>query len=190
MFSVPLMYCEYRDVSLLTSVHPSQHDTALCDSAFTGSNYALCIQKNALELSVNTKMCDPCPICSMVMYMVTADARNYRRFNMSLPCHAEGIFHPHDRPLFLYPLMPHSQASDHIVNDGLKILCCWLGTPWWWNVGGVSSIVGYLLDYIVGAVAVPISLLSSVSGVSVLRSIVLEVWHVLRDWDTQSTIPA
>ena len=67
MFSVPLVCCEYRDVSLLTSVRPSQRATASCDSAFTGSKYALCIHPSALELSVNYKMCDPCPICRMVM---------------------------------------------------------------------------------------------------------------------------
>ena len=36
IFSVPLMCCEYRDVSLLTSVHPIQHATASWDYAFTG----------------------------------------------------------------------------------------------------------------------------------------------------------
>ena len=61
MFSVPLMCCEYMDVSLLTSVHPSHHATASWDSAFTGSKDALCIQPSALELSVNSRMCDPCP---------------------------------------------------------------------------------------------------------------------------------
>ena len=67
MFSVPLMCCEYRDVSLLTSVHPRQRDTASWDSAFTGSKYDLCIQPSALELSVNAKICDPCPIFRIVM---------------------------------------------------------------------------------------------------------------------------
>ena len=67
MFSVTLICCDYRDVSLLTSVHPSQRATASCDSAFTGSKDALCIQPSVLELSVNAKMCDPCPICKMVM---------------------------------------------------------------------------------------------------------------------------
>ena len=43
IFSVPLVCCEYRDVSLLTSVHPSQRDTASCDSDFTGSKNALYI---------------------------------------------------------------------------------------------------------------------------------------------------
>ena len=69
-------------------------------------------------------------------------------------------------------------------------LCCWLGPPWWWHVGGVSSIVGYLVDAIFGAVAVPIYPLSSVSGVAGLRIIVLEGWHVLCDWYSQSMIPA
>ena len=67
MFSVPLMSCEYRDVLLLTSVHPSQIANASWDYTFTGLNDALCIQPSAIELSVNDKMCNPCPICSMVM---------------------------------------------------------------------------------------------------------------------------
>ena len=67
MFSVPLICCEYKDVSLLRSVHPSQHATASWYYAFTGSKDALCIQPSALELSVNAKMCDPYPICRMVM---------------------------------------------------------------------------------------------------------------------------
>ena len=36
IFSVTLICCEYRDVSLLTRVQPSQQDTSLCDSTFTG----------------------------------------------------------------------------------------------------------------------------------------------------------
>ena len=103
MFSVPLMCFEYRDVSLLTSIHRSQHTTALWDSAFTGSKDMLCIQSSALELSVNAKMCDLCPIFRMLMYMVTADASNLRRFNMSFPCHAAGIIHRHARPFFCIP---------------------------------------------------------------------------------------
>ena len=71
-----------------------------------------------------------------------------------------------------------------------KIVCCWLGPPWWLHVGGVSSIVGDLVNSIVGAVVVLIFTLSSVSGVAILRSIVLAGWHVLHDWDSQSTIPA
>ena len=67
MFSGPLMCCEYRDVLLLTSVHPSQRATALWGSAFTGSKDALCIHPSALELSVNDRMCDPCPNYRMVV---------------------------------------------------------------------------------------------------------------------------
>ena len=67
IFFVPLMCFEYKDVLLLTSVHPSQCATASLDSAFTGSKDALCIQTSALEFSVNAKMCYPCPICRMVM---------------------------------------------------------------------------------------------------------------------------
>ena len=83
MFSVPLMCCDYRYVLLLTSVH------------------ALCIQPSALELSMNDKMCDPCPICRMIMYMVTADARCSKRFNVSFPYQTVLILHRHDRPLLL-----------------------------------------------------------------------------------------
>ena len=59
MFSVPLMCCEYRDDSLLKSVHPSHRATALWDSAFTGSKDDLCIQPSSLELPVNARMCEP-----------------------------------------------------------------------------------------------------------------------------------
>ena len=100
-FYVPLMCCEYRNVSLLTSFHPIQHATTSCDSSFTGSKDAFCIQPSDLELSVNVKMCDLCPICRMVMYMVSAVARNSRRFKVSFPCHAEGILHRHARSLSL-----------------------------------------------------------------------------------------
>ena len=85
MFSVPLMCCEYMDVLLLTSVHPSHHGTESYDSAFTGSKDALYIQPSALELSVNANMCDPYPICRMVVYVVTADASNSNRFNVIFP---------------------------------------------------------------------------------------------------------
>ena len=67
MFSVTLMCCEYRDDLLLTIVRPSQSDNTLWDYAFTWSKDALCIQTSALELSVNAKICDPCPICRMFM---------------------------------------------------------------------------------------------------------------------------
>ena len=67
IFSVPLMCYEYRGVSLLISFHLSQRDTASWDSSFTGLKDALCIQPSALELSVNAKMCNSCPIFSMVM---------------------------------------------------------------------------------------------------------------------------
>ena len=59
MFYVPLVCCEYRYVSLLTSVHTIQRATASRDYAFTGSKDALCIQPSALELSMNANMCDP-----------------------------------------------------------------------------------------------------------------------------------
>ena len=67
MFFVPLMCSEYRDVLLMTIVHLNQCATALWDSAFTVSKDYLCIQPSALELSVNDRMCDPCPNCRMVM---------------------------------------------------------------------------------------------------------------------------
>ena len=51
--------------------------------------------------------------------MVTADARNYRRLNVSFPCHSEWIIHHYARPLLLYPPMPYSQASGHSVTDDL-----------------------------------------------------------------------
>ena len=76
---------------------------------------------------------------------------------MSFPCHDEGIIHQHAKPLYLYPPMLHSQMSDHSATDGLTKTMLLIGTPWWRHVGGVSSIFGYLVDAIIGAVAVPIS---------------------------------
>ena len=69
-------------------------------------------------------------------------------------------------------------------------LCCWLGPPCRWHVGGISSTFEYLVDTIFGSVVVhtpPLSLVSSVAG---LIRIVLAGWHVLRDWSVQLTIPA
>ena len=61
--------------------------------------------------------------------MVTADARNSRRFNVSFPCHASGIFHRHAMPFSLYPPMPYSQASYHTVTNGLTKTTLLIGTP-------------------------------------------------------------
>ena len=129
MFPVPLMCCEYRYVSLLMSFHLIQCTTALLDYAFTGSKDALCIQTSAMGMSVNAKMCDPCPIFRMFIYIFTVDASNSRRFNMSFPCHAEVIIHSYARPLLLQPPIPHSQASDHSVTDGLTKNMLFIGTP-------------------------------------------------------------
>ena len=123
------MCCEYRDVSLLTSAHPIQRATALYDYEFTGSKDALCIHPSALELSMNANICDHCPSCRMVIYMITDDARNSRRFNVSFQCHYERIINLHARPLSLKPPMPYSQASDHSVTYGLTSNMLLIGTP-------------------------------------------------------------
>ena len=125
----PLMCCEYRGVSLLTNVHPIQRATASWDSAFTGSKYSLWIRPSALKLSLNARMCDPCPNWRMVMYIVTSDNSNSRRFNVIFPCHASGIFHRHARPFSLYPPKEYSQASDHSGTDGLTKTMLLIGTP-------------------------------------------------------------
>ena len=67
MFSVTLMFCEYRDVLLLKRVQTSQQDTSLCDSAFTGSKDNFCTEPSVLVLYVNAKMCEPFLSCRMVM---------------------------------------------------------------------------------------------------------------------------
>ena len=184
------MCCEYRYVLLLTSVHPSQHATESCDSAFTVSKDALCIQPSTMELSVNANMCDPCPICRMVIYMVTADIRNFRRFNVSFSLQAEGILYRHARPLLLYPPMTYSHVSDQSVTDGLKktmvligtplVVTCWRNFIHSWRSSRFHSWIHC------GPHSPPLL----VSGVAGLRSIVLEGWHVLRDWYLQITIPA
>ena len=61
------MCCEDKGVLLLTRVQLILKDMSSCDSAFTGSKYALCIQPSVLELPVKAKMCESCPSCRMVM---------------------------------------------------------------------------------------------------------------------------
>ena len=61
--------------------------------------------------------------------MVTAEARNSRRFNVSFPCHATGILHFHARSFLLFPPMPYSQAPEHSVTDGLTNTMLLIGTP-------------------------------------------------------------
>ena len=85
IFSVPLICCEYRDVSLLMRAQPIQWSTLLCDSAFTGSKDALLIQLSELELSANAKMCEPCTSCWILMYIDIFDANNSNRFSVSFP---------------------------------------------------------------------------------------------------------
>ena len=70
-----------------------------------------------------------------------------------------------------------------------KRICCWVGPPWWWHVGGILSIVGYLFFAVVGAIAVPTGSLSLVSGPDSLRIIFPVILHVMRDWYLQSIIP-
>ena len=106
MFFVSLMYCEHRDVSLMTRVQPSQRDTASCDSTFTGSKYALCIQPSVLELYVNAKMCETCISCRIVMYIYISDAKNYNSISISFLCHSDGIIHCHANLLLLYTPIP------------------------------------------------------------------------------------
>ena len=74
IFSVLLICCEYRDVSLLKRVQKIQQAMASCDSEFTGSKYVLCVKPSVLYLSVNSKMCEPCPSCWIVVYIDIFDA--------------------------------------------------------------------------------------------------------------------
>ena len=78
---------------------------------------------------MNSKMCDPCPSCRMVMQIDIVNARNSNRFSVIFPCHSDGIIHHHTRPLALYPPIKYSQAFDHSVNDGLTNTLLLIGTP-------------------------------------------------------------
>ena len=129
VFYFPLMCCEYRDVSLLKRFHPSQWATESCYYTFAGSKYGLCVQPSVMEMYVNDKIYDPCPSSRVVMYMVTSDASNYRRFNVIFQCHDEMILHRHARPLSLYPPMSYSREYYHSVTDGLKNTMLFIGTP-------------------------------------------------------------
>ena len=60
MFYVTLMRCEYRDVSLLKSVHPIQRATASWDYAFTGSKNALPVLVRSFPLRGLDRKSEPC----------------------------------------------------------------------------------------------------------------------------------
>ena len=101
IFSVLLMCFEYRDVLLITRVQPSIRATASWYSEFTGSKYALGIQPSAPELFVNTRICEPCPSCLIVMYIDVVDSRNYNRLIVSFLCHSGRILYCRARLLLL-----------------------------------------------------------------------------------------
>ena len=101
IFYVPLMCCEYRYVLLLTRVQPIQRAEVSCDSAFNGSKDAFCIQLSALELSVSSKICEPCPIFWIVMYIDISDARNSNRSSASFMFRYDVILHLRAKPLLL-----------------------------------------------------------------------------------------
>ena len=69
IFSVLLIFCDYMDVSLLTRVQPIQRAMESCDSEFTGSKDALCIKPSVLYLSMNSKICEPCPSSWIGVYI-------------------------------------------------------------------------------------------------------------------------
>ena len=129
MFSIHLMRCEYRDVSLLMKVQPSQRATVSRDSALTGSKDALCIQPSALELSVNDKIYETFPSCWIVMQIDIIDVMSYNRLSVSFQCHSGGIMHIRARLLSLQPPIMYSQASDHSVTVGMKKTMLLIGTP-------------------------------------------------------------
>ena len=80
-------------------VQPSQRDIASFESAFNVSKDYVCIQPSALELSMNAKMCEPCPSCRIVMYICIYDAGNSKSFSVSFLFRYDGIFHRHANPL-------------------------------------------------------------------------------------------
>ena len=81
--------------------------------------------------------------------MVTADARNSRRFNAISPYHAAGILHRHLRPFFMYPPMAYSKALKNIITDGLTNTMLLIGNPLVVTFWRDLSTVGDLVDAIV-----------------------------------------
>ena len=120
------------------------------------AQFARSIQCSSLTVMVMMLSMNP-SIDASVAVMYTANARNSSMFNMIFPRHAAVILHRNAQPFSLYPPTPYSQASDHSVTDGLVNNMLLIGTHLVVNVGGVSSIVGDLVDAIYGAVVVPIS---------------------------------
>ena len=88
MFSVLFMCFEYRYVSLLKRAQLSQRATESCNSEFTESKDALCIQPSIMEMSANANMCEPFTSCWIVMYIDVIDASNYDRFSESFSCNS------------------------------------------------------------------------------------------------------
>ena len=101
MFYVTLVYCEYRNFLLLTRVQYSQRATALCDSAYTESKDALCIQPSALDLSMNAKMCASCVSFRIVIYIGIDDSRYSNKFSVSFLCRSDGFLYCHAKIFYL-----------------------------------------------------------------------------------------
>ena len=113
----------------MTRVQSSQQATVSCDSLLTGLKGNLCIHPSTLELSVNARMCKPCPNCWIVMYIDIADNGNSNRFSVIFLCHSDGIIHSHAKPLSLQPPMKYLHAPYHSFNVGLTNTMLLIGTP-------------------------------------------------------------
>ena len=118
MFLVPLKCWQYMYTLLLTSVQPSQITTVSWTYYFTGSNDALYIPSMSLEISVMSRMWNPCPIFWIVMQIDTDESIYFSRFNVSTPCHQGWMYQHRAIPLSLCPTVPYLQALDHIMNVG------------------------------------------------------------------------
>ena len=114
MSPVPLMRCEYIDVSLLMRVYTSHWATMSWGSSLNGSKYAFFIHPRALGISVNNRIWNPCPSCCMFIYLYVAEANIYKRFSVRTSCHIGGMHQRFAIPLSLYPPIPYLQALEHI----------------------------------------------------------------------------
>ena len=60
IFSVTLIYWEYRFTLLLTILHPSHIENLSWPPLFTWSNYAVCIHPRVLEIYAKARIWDTC----------------------------------------------------------------------------------------------------------------------------------
>ena len=156
MFSVPLMCCEYNDVSLLTIVHPS-HEILHCVILHSLVQRMTCaysqVRWNCLWMP---RFVTPVPFVGWLCI--------WSLLTLGIIGGSTWFSYATLKEISIAMLVHYCCSPQCHIHMCLTIallivwqrLGCWLGPLWRWNIGGLSSIVGDLFDAIVEAVPVPI----------------------------------